>query len=75
MAIDGPSSEAIVSLIAAYYVLDLSYSNSVEPALQFLQMNRLGLEEISAATNEVFYNMLEKVRSEAAASSSSSDED
>ena len=66
MAIDGPSSEAIVSLIAAYYVLDLSYSKSVEPALQFLQMNCLGLVEIAAATNGVFHNMLEKVRSEAA---------
>ena len=66
MTIDGPSSEAIVSLIAAYYVLDLSYSKSVEPALQFLQINCLGLAEIAASTNGVFYNMLEKVRSEAA---------
>ena len=36
------SSEALLALMASYYVFDLSYSNVVTPALMFLQSTLLG---------------------------------
>ncbi|KAI9552190.1 hypothetical protein GHT06_022527 [Daphnia sinensis] len=61
--IEGPASDAVLILLAAYHVLDLCYSKNVKPTLQFLQINLLGLvDETSGTATETFYNMLDKVR-------------
>ena len=64
LQIDGPSSDAVLILLAAYYVLDLNYSQNVKPALVFLQTELLGIaeEETGNASGLTFYNMLEKVK-------------
>ncbi len=60
--IEGPASDAVLILMAAYHTRDLSYSPNVKPTLHFLQINLMGLAEGTGTATGTFYNMMDKVR-------------